>query len=420
MKKTIAIRESREHRESLKTTEDSAFLQKLIDTIPIPIFYKDARGVYIGGNQAFADFLGIPRKEIAGKKVYDVAPGDLADRYAQADAELFRTGGVQTYESCVLHSDGMRRDVIFKKAVFSNPDGTAGGLIGQFFDITQLKALSDQLSKSEERYRRIFENIQDVYYEIELDGTILELSPSIEKYFPVKREELIGRSINDFYADPEKRKDFQTIIKEKGLVSDYEIQLKNDQGLLYNCSITAAILPGEGERPPRIVGSMRDIAERKNAEKALAERGRELEDKSRMLEDVNTALRVLLTQRDEDKKELEDRLLSNVKELVMPYVEKLKKLSRTSEQTACLDVLETSLNDIISPFLKNITSTHADLTPREVQIAILIRDGRTTKDIADLLSISTRAVEFHRDNRRIKLQLKNKKANLRSYLLAHF
>ncbi|MDO9559594.1 MAG: helix-turn-helix transcriptional regulator [Syntrophales bacterium] len=237
---------------------------------------------------------------------------------------------------------------------------------------------------------------------------------------PAFFQKLIGRSMNSFYADPKKRKDFLAIIKEKGLVSDYEIQLKNDQGLLYNCSITAAILPGEGERPPRIVGSMRDIAERKNAEKALAERGRELEDKSRMLEDVNTALRVLLKQGDEDKKDLEDRLLSNVKELVMPYVEKLKKLSRTSEQMACLSILETSLNDIISSFLKNITSTHADLTPREIQIANLIRDGRTTKDIADLLSISTRAVEFHRDNLRIKLRLKNKKANLRSYLLAHF
>jgi len=226
--------------------------------------------------------------------------------------------------------------------------------------------------------------------------------------------------MNSFYADPKKSKDFLAIIKEKGLVSDYEIQLKNDQGLLYNCSITAAILPGDGERPPRIVGSMRDNTERKNAEKALAEKGRELEDKSRMLEDVNTALRVLLKQGDEDKKDLEDRLLSNVKELVMPYVEKLKRLSSTSEQMACLSILETSLNDIISSFLKNITSTHADLTPREIQIATLIRDGRTTKDIADLLSISTRVVEFHRDNLRIKLRLKNKKANLRSYLLAHF
>jgi PAS domain S-box-containing protein len=420
MKKTSAIRESREHRESLKTTEDSAFLQKLIDTIPIPIFYKDARGVYIGGNQAFADFLGISRKEMAGKKVHDVAPRDLADRYAQTDAELFQTGGVQTYESCVLHADGTRHDVIFKKAVFLNPNGMVGGLIGLFFDITQLKALGEQLRRSEERHRRIFENIQDVYYEVEIDGTITEISTSIEKYFPVKREELIGQSMNSFYADPEKRKDFLAIIKEKRLVRDYEIKLKNNQGLLYTCSITAAILPGDGERPPRIVGSMRDISDRKNAERALAEKGRELEDKSRMLEDVNTALRVLLKQGHEDKKDLEDRLLSNVKELVIPYVEKLKRISRTSDETACLSILETNLNDILSPFLKDITSRHADLTPREIQIASLIKDGKTTKDIADLFNVSTRAVEFHRDNIRFKLRLKNNKSNLRSYLLTHF
>lgn len=400
--------------------ENSAFLQKLIDTIPIPIFYKDACGIYIGGNQAFAEFLGIPGKKIKGKKVHDVAPRDLADRYAQTDAELFRTGGVQTYGSCVLHADGTRRDVIFKKAAFSNPDGSMGGLIGLFFDITDLKALSDRLCKSEERYRRIFENIQDVYYEVELDGTITEISPSIEQYFPVKREELIGQSMNRFYADPEKRQEFLAIIKQKGLVRDYEIHLKNNQGLLYTCSITAALMPAEGRQAPKIVGSMRDISDRKNAEKALAERGRELEDKSRMLEDVNTALRVLLAQRDEDKKELEARLQSNVRELVMPYIEKLKRGCKASDQLACLDILKTNLSDILSPFLKNITAMHADLTPREIQIANLIKDGRTSKDIANLLNISNRAIEFHRDNLRIKLRLKNKKANLRSYLLNYF
>jgi DNA-binding CsgD family transcriptional regulator len=157
--------------------------------------------------------------------------------------------------------------------------------------------------------------------------------------------------------------------------------------------------------------------QRKNCEKALVTREEALINNSRMLEEVNTALRVLVRQRDEDRIELEKKLLSNVKELVMPYVEKMKKWRLTSEELTCLNIVEQNLNDIISPFLQNMTSKHSDLTPREIQISVLVKDGRSTKEIAKLLNISIRAIEFHRDNIRIKLQIKNKKTNLRSYLL---
>lgn len=420
MNHTEKRKDSDEDRSSHKTTEDPDFLQKLIDTIPIPIFYKDTRGVYIGGNQAFADFLGIPKNDIAGKTVYDVAPRDLADTYRQADTDLFETGGIQSYEGSVLHVDGTKRDVIFKKAVFLNPDGEVGGLIGLFFDISQLKALKDDLARSEDRYRRIFQNIQDVYYEVDPDGKISEISPSVEKYFPFKSEELIGQSITRFFTDLQKRKDLLVTIRENGMIKDYEIRLKADQDHFYDCSITAALLPGDGQLPPRIVGCMRDISDRKIAEKALAERGKELEEKSHMLEDVNTALRVLLHQKDEDKNDVEERIMSNVRELVIPYIEKLKRISMTSDQEACISILETNLNNILSPFLKNIYTRHGNLTFREIQIANLIKDGKTTKAIAEILNISKRAVEFHRDNLRMKLGLKNKKTNLMSYLLTHF
>ncbi|MEN6319678.1 MAG: helix-turn-helix transcriptional regulator [Syntrophaceae bacterium] len=157
--------------------------------------------------------------------------------------------------------------------------------------------------------------------------------------------------------------------------------------------------------------------QRKNCEKALITREQDLINNSRMLEEVNTALRVLVRQRDEDRIELEKKLLSNVKELVIPYIEKMKKWRLTSDEVTCLNIVEQNLNDIISPFLQNITLKHSDLTPREIQISSLVKDGKTTKEIADLLNVSIRAIEFHRDNIRIKLQLKNKKTNLRSYLL---
>ena len=116
-------------------------------------------------------------EDVVGKTVHDIAPKELAERYERADQELFRTGGVQTYESPVMHADGARHYVIFCKATFLNQDGSLGGLIGTLFDITDIKAVEERLRESEARYRRNFESIQDIYYEVGLDGAILEISP---------------------------------------------------------------------------------------------------------------------------------------------------------------------------------------------------------------------------------------------------
>ncbi len=156
--------------------------------------------------------------------------------------------------------------------------------------------------------------------------------------------------------------------------------------------------------------------ERKEAEKKLRKRERELKIKSGNLEEMNTALKVLLEQRDKDKREAEEMVLGNVKELLSPYIEKLKKTRLSDMQTAHLGVIESNLENIISPFLKNIHGKHLNMTPKEIRIASLIKEGRTTKEIAALLGMSSPAVEFHRNNIRNKLGLKNKKANLAAHL----
>jgi PAS domain-containing protein/DNA-binding CsgD family transcriptional regulator len=159
-----------------------------------------------------------------------------------------------------------------------------------------------------------------------------------------------------------------------------------------------------------------EITERKLVEKALRKRERELKMKSNSLQEVNTALKVLIAQREEDQKEVEEKILNNVKELLLPYLEKLKKTKLTDFQSSHIRVIETNLDNIISPFLKNLHSKYLNLTPKETRVAILVKEGNTTKEIADLLGMSVAAVEFHRNNIRRKLGLRNKKANLVSHL----
>jgi DNA-binding NarL/FixJ family response regulator len=174
---------------------------------------------------------------------------------------------------------------------------------------------------------------------------------------------------------------------------------------------------------------VQDITERYQSEKALRkvreeldhrvkERTKELEIKAKNLEEVNTALKVLLKRLDEDKKVLEEKVLFNMRQLVEPNVEKLKKSRLTNRQKNLMDIIESNLEDIVSPFARSLSTEFLKLTPTEIQVANLIRQGKTTKDIADLLNLSIKTIEFHRENIRRKIGIKNKKINLRTHLIS--
>jgi DNA-binding CsgD family transcriptional regulator len=182
------------------------------------------------------------------------------------------------------------------------------------------------------------------------------------------------------------------------------------------CYVRATRLEGTG--PLRVVVSHEDVTPLKLVEETLREREFELELQKQNLEEANTALRVLLKKREEDKGELEEKVLSNVKELVNPYLDRLKNTPLDPQQRAHLELIESNLNDIISPFLHQLSSKYLNLTPREIEVATLVKEGKATKDIAEMLNLSMNAVDFHRKNIRQKLGLKHKKANLRTHLLS--
>jgi len=153
-------------------------------------------------------------------------------------------------------------------------------------------------------------------------------------------------------------------------------------------------------------------------EQRVEERTQELQMKSENLEEMNTALKVLLKKREEDKFELEEKVIYNIKEMVQPFLEKLGRTRLDDRQRTFLDILESNLDDIVSPFARKLSTRYLNLTPSEIQIANLVKQGKTTKEIAELLSLSTRTIESHRDSIRKKLGIKNQKANLRTHLMS--
>jgi len=133
---------------------------------------------------------------------------------------------------------------------------------------------------------------------------------------------------------------------------------------------------------------------------------------------VNAALKVLLKQRDQDKSEMEDKILSNVKKLVLPYIERLKRKKVDEETNTYLGIIETNLQNILSPFVQKLSSIYSQFTPTEIRVANLIREGKTIKEIAGVLGVSENAINHHRQNIRNKLGITRQKTNLRTYLMS--
>jgi DNA-binding NarL/FixJ family response regulator len=164
----------------------------------------------------------------------------------------------------------------------------------------------------------------------------------------------------------------------------------------------------------QMLGVFRDITERKNFEKALKAREEELLHKTQSTEETNAALKVLLKNIEEERKELEERLIGNFKEMVFPYLETLMETALNPKQQACLTIIESNLKKIASPFLD--TLKFYGLSPAEIKVLNFIKEGKRTKEIADIMGLSKRTVDSYRYNIRKKLKIGNN-LPLTTYLL---
>ncbi len=210
----------------------------------------------------------------------------------------------------------------------------------------------------------------------------------------------------------------ETVKITKQPVTVEHLHYDNDDNLI-NFEINAfPIFDSEGN-VSQIIEYCLDVSQRKRLERQLENRTMELEIKTRNLEEVNAALQVLIKKREEDKIKVEENVMTNVTELITPYFDKIQKTKLDDLQKALLNILESNLNEIVSPFTRRLSLKYVSLTPKEITIVNMIRQGLPSKKIATIMNISPRTVDTHRKNIRKKIGLDKKKANLRSHLLAY-
>ena len=180
----------------------------------------------------------------------------------------------------------------------------------------------------------------------------------------------------------------------------------------------AVPIKAESSNIVNILQLSRNVTKLKTSEKKLGKAEKQIQIERRKLEQVNAALNVLLEKRNKDKREFQENVWCNVRDQVFPSLERLKKTNLDGGQRICLEILETNLHDLTTSFCRQMNQLPLSLTPGEMQVANLVKNGKSTKEIAQLLNLSVETINSHRKRIREKIGIRNKKRNLRTTLIS--
>lgn len=307
-------------------------------------------------------------------------------------------------------------------ALFEIQDGRMQGLQAAsvvFYTMDEQKRALKALAESEQRFRRLVETMKEGLIILDRDGRLIYVNQHLEEISGYNTEELIGHEIEEFLS-PEGLHFLQRRLsgQDDNLQRAFEIAWKRKNGELRYSIISPQVLPGGDGGSQGTFAIITDITAKKKAEVAVRRREKELRHKNDQLAEMNTALRMLAKLREQDKSEIENRVTANLQQLVEPLIEKLQNSGLNDRQKIYTQLLSANLKEITSSFNQRVSPHLLVLTPAEIEVANMVKHGRTTKEIASLMMISARTVDMHRLNIRRKLGLHKRSTNLRSYLLS--
>ena len=456
--------------EELRESEERHRLLLEVSPDPIVIYDMEGKATYV--NPAFSETFGWSINELLGKRI-DFVPEENWPETRAAIRRMIQGEKVQLFETKRFTKDKRTLDIQLSSALFFDRDEKPKGNIVILRDITAQKRAEEilrnahdemeqrvkertaelistteklqqeikehqraeeALRKSRERFRSLTEVTSDWIWEVDENGFYTYSSPKLFEMLGYGTEEMVGKTPFDFMPPAEAERVFKIFNEIRASRESFDC-LENinlhKNGHSVNIESSGVPTYDTNGKFTGYRGIDRDISERKRVqeelqkahdelEKRVEERTRELDIQKTILEETNTALQVLLDKRYEDKKEMEENVLTNVKEMMIPYIEKFRKTKLNVHQKTILGILESYLNEIVSPFVRKMFKKYLNLTPTEIEVIHLIRFGSSSKEIADIMGLSPRTIYNHRKNIRKKLGIENKETNLRSYLLSIF
>ena len=339
-------------------------------------------------------------------------PDDRATTVRKVETAV-RDGGVYRDEYRLRRDDGTYVHVRDRGVVLRDENGASSHMVGAIRDATKDLEAERALHEAAELYRTLFENAVNPTYQIATDGHFLDANSAGVDFLELSRGQLLRRSVERVWGRA--AMDAVTQAASSGVAATLELEI--DVGGVKALTLTLVPCRYRGATTCFALGT--DITDHRTLRRALEESEASLRGQAEALSDSNTALRVILEQRNRDRAELERTIADNVETMILPMLTRLGKPLAATPEAIYLDAAIRGLREVASPLaqvLAPTADTDRQLTPREREIAGLIRVGRSTSEIAEALYISSATVSFHRKNLRRKLGLAPGGPRLASHL----
>lgn len=422
------ISENKRMEEALRTTTD--YLDSLIEHASGPIVVWDSSGKITKVNQAISKLTGFKARDLVGQSIDMLFTAANREDMMEVIQNSMKGQNWESLELPVQHKSGSIRVISWNSATLFLADGkTIRATIAQGQDITDRKKNEEDM-----RIAAIAFETQEGMVVTDKHCTIIRINKAFTCLTGYSAEEAVGKSVSILKSGRHDVAFFQNLWKAIGRDNYWqgEIWDKRKDGDIFPALMTiTAVTDGKGSTT-HYVGSFLDITLQKRAENVLFEERkrleRQVENTANELnlvksesEETNTALKVMIKMRRTETFDTKNLLTIEFKQEVLPFLLKLRVGNNDTKQIRLIDALEANLQRLISSYggTTGITSAYKSLTPKEIQVATMVREGFSTKVIASTLSLSPETVSIHRKNIRKKLGLESKAENLRSYLISY-
>jgi len=407
--------------------EEKRLLNDIFETIGEGIFIIDLKGNLVKTNKYFADLLGYKRNELIGKHIMDLSSYDVpdySDKYKTPLVVKMKSEGyVKDHETQYTRKDGSVFFAELNVGRLLDSRGNITNYIAAVRDISERKIWEQTVKEKEEFLQKIIHSDPNLIFVKHRSGIYVEVSESLAQLFGTSSDCVIGKTDLELaetrrlstYEAKKVRADDREVLdtgKQK-FIEEESITQPDGKINWYQTTKVPLVLNNKADY---VLGVAVDITLRKQTIDLLKEKEDELEIKNKNLEELNAALKIVLQQKDADRIDLEKKVLSNMKTLVEPYLNKLKNLSLNTSQENFIKIIETNLKEVASSFSMKMSSEYIGLTSSEIQVADLIKKDFSNKEIAEQLNMAVQTVSSHRKHIRKKLDITNKKTNLSSFL----
>ncbi len=244
--------------------EQTLFLSEVLDAIPIPFYYKDGQGRYLGTNRASEEFFGIAASSFVGRSVEDLFPPDYAEFVAASDDELMRRGGVQSFSTRLRDGQGQMRNVLFHKTAFKDSSGALAGLVGTMVDFTELKQVQEELTKRERKYGALFDTSLDGIAIVNRAGRFEDANRAFLEMVGYQSSELMEKNWKFLIVDRDRERIaelFSRPLARRGFTDEIELELMRRDGSSFPGRLRTWVDEEQRGRPRRFLTIIRDVTE---------------------------------------------------------------------------------------------------------------------------------------------------------------